>query len=131
MIVSTLRESLADERRVALVPELLPRLIKAGLEVQIEAGAGEAAGFLDSTYQDAGAKIVPDPLPGADAILKVQPPTLDEIGQEKQRVSERLLGHKQTRLSPMSTIDLVDPADDSGCAPVGLLHTGLVEDHAL
>jgi H+-translocating NAD(P) transhydrogenase subunit alpha len=87
MIVAALRERQADERRVALVPELLPRLIKAGLEVQVEPGAGDAAGFPDDTYRDSGAKLVPDPLPTADFLLKVRPPTKDEASRLKNGAS--------------------------------------------
>src|SRR5690606_40108463 len=53
------RETAAGERRVALVPETVGRLVEAGLEVGIEAGAGERAGYLDQAYADAGATIVP------------------------------------------------------------------------
>src|SRR5580765_2019383 len=83
MIVGVPRERQAHEKRVALVPELLARLLKAGLEVQVEGGAGEAAGFPDNTYSDAGAKISADPLPASDFVFKVQPPTDAEAGRMK------------------------------------------------
>jgi NAD(P) transhydrogenase subunit alpha len=83
MIVGVPRERQSDERRVALVPELLARLVKAGLQIQIEAGAGEAAGFPDGEYQKAGAQVVADPMPGADFILKVQPPSEAEVARIK------------------------------------------------
>ncbi|HYV37876.1 MAG TPA: Re/Si-specific NAD(P)(+) transhydrogenase subunit alpha [Gemmataceae bacterium] len=83
MIVGVPRETQPDERRVALVPELLPRLVKAGLEVHVQTGAGEAAGFPDKTYSDAGAQLVADPLPNADFVLKVQPPTVAEVARMK------------------------------------------------
>ncbi|HXV62470.1 MAG TPA: Re/Si-specific NAD(P)(+) transhydrogenase subunit alpha [Vicinamibacteria bacterium] len=60
MIVGVQRESYPGERRVALVPTHLPRLGKAGLEVCVEAGAGDGAGFPDATYESSGARIVPD-----------------------------------------------------------------------
>ncbi|MEP6745808.1 MAG: NAD(P)(+) transhydrogenase (Re/Si-specific) subunit alpha, partial [Gemmatimonadota bacterium] len=47
MRIGVPRESIAGERRVALVPETIARLTKAGAEVVIERGAGEAAGLLD------------------------------------------------------------------------------------
>jgi len=83
MIVGVPRERQANERRVALVPELLPRLLKAGLQVRIETGAGEAAGFPDAAYQGGGVELLADPLPTADAVLKVQPPTTEEIARMK------------------------------------------------
>ena len=60
MIVGVPKESYPGERRVALVPVVIPNLIKAGLEVVIEAGAGEQAGYPDGAYADKGAKILPD-----------------------------------------------------------------------
>ncbi len=56
-IVGVPKETLEGERRVALVPDTVPLLRKAGLEVLIEAGAGIAAGFDDRTYTDKGAQI--------------------------------------------------------------------------
>jgi NAD(P) transhydrogenase subunit alpha len=58
MIVGVPRESYPGERRVALVPTVLPHLAKAGLEVAIEAGAGVPAGFPDSEYAAKGARII-------------------------------------------------------------------------
>jgi NAD(P) transhydrogenase subunit alpha len=60
MIVGVPRESFPGERRVALVPGVIPNLTKSGLEVVVEAGAGESAGYLDADYAAKGAKIVPD-----------------------------------------------------------------------
>ena len=57
MIVGVPKESYPGERRVALVPGVVPGLGKAGLEVVIEAGAGEAAGYPDSEYSEKGAKV--------------------------------------------------------------------------
>ena len=58
MIVGVVRESYPGERRVALVPTVIPHLAKAGLEVVIEAGAGVQAGFPDAEYAAKGAKIL-------------------------------------------------------------------------
>jgi len=74
MIVGVPRESFPGERRVALVPSVIPNLVKAGLEVLIEAGAGDAAGYLDSEYTAKGAKIAADRAEvfrTADLILQV------------------------------------------------------------
>ncbi len=60
MIVGVPRESYPGERRVALVPTVLPHLAKAGLEVVIEAGAGVQAGFHDSEYAAKGARVLGD-----------------------------------------------------------------------
>ena len=60
MIVGVPKESYPGEQRVALVPVAIPNLIKAGLEVVVEAGAGEQAGYPDAVYAEKGAKILPD-----------------------------------------------------------------------
>ncbi|HKW63931.1 MAG TPA: Re/Si-specific NAD(P)(+) transhydrogenase subunit alpha [Candidatus Acidoferrum sp.] len=58
MIVGVPRESFPGERRVALVPVVVPNLTKAGFEVLVEAGAGAGAGYPDEDYVSKGAKIV-------------------------------------------------------------------------
>jgi len=58
MIVGVPRESFPGERRVALVPAVIPNLAKAGLELVVEAGAGVEAGYPDADYAAKGAKIV-------------------------------------------------------------------------
>ena len=58
MIIGVPTELFPGERRVALVPAVLPALAKAGFDVLIQAGAGEGAGYLDSDYATRGAKIV-------------------------------------------------------------------------
>src|SRR5437870_411978 len=84
MIVSVPKETVPGEQRVALVPELVPRLTKAGLDVVVQSGAGESAGFLDAAYAGKGARLEAEVFDKADVLLKVQPPTLDEIGRMKQ-----------------------------------------------
>jgi NAD(P) transhydrogenase subunit alpha len=58
VIVGVPREIYPGERRVALVPAVIPNLAKAGLEVAVEAGAGESAGFPDAAYAEKGARIL-------------------------------------------------------------------------
>src|SRR5229473_5809099 len=60
MIVGVPRESFPGERRVALVPAMVPNLAKAGLEIVVEAGSGVEAGYPDAEYAAKGAKIVPE-----------------------------------------------------------------------
>ena len=60
MIVGVPKETYPGERRVALTPAVVPMLAKAGLEVVLQAGAGESAGYPDAQYQEKGAKILPD-----------------------------------------------------------------------
>jgi H+-translocating NAD(P) transhydrogenase subunit alpha len=74
MIVGVPRESFPGERRVAMVPAVVPSLTKAGLEVVVEAGAGREAGYLDTEYAAKGAKILPtraDVFAAADIVVQV------------------------------------------------------------
>src|SRR5690348_8424791 len=74
MIVGVPRESFPGERRVALVPAVLPNLTKAGLEVMVEAGAGASAGYPDADYTAKGAKIVTnraDVFRAADIVVQI------------------------------------------------------------
>ncbi len=79
MKVAVPQETRPGECRVALVPELVPRLTEAGLEVAVEPGAGRHALHGDDAYQDAGATIAPDALEGADALLSVRPPGIEQV----------------------------------------------------
>jgi NAD(P) transhydrogenase subunit alpha len=78
MNVSVPKETIPGERRVALVPELIPKLTRGGLNVLIEAGAGLDAGFSDRQYLDRGASVKAEVLGEAEIVLKVRPPTLEE-----------------------------------------------------
>ena len=74
MIIGVPKESYPGDRRVAIVPAVLPTLIKAGFEIHIETGAGNGAGYPDSLYIDKGAKIVADRAAvfgGADIVVQV------------------------------------------------------------
>jgi NAD(P) transhydrogenase subunit alpha len=73
MKVAVVKERAPGERRVALVPEAIPRLRQAGVEVLVESGAGDGAWFPDSAYLEAGAEVVShDELHArADVILTV------------------------------------------------------------
>ena len=81
MHIGVPRETSPGERRVALVPESAKKLIQAGYQVVVEAGAGSAAGFPDAAYREAGATL--DPVPatvlGADLVLKVNRPEENEV----------------------------------------------------
>lgn len=75
MKVAIVRETFPGERRVALIPDLVPSLSKAGWQVLVEAGAGKAAGFIDADYQAKGAGIAADrrnAFDQADVVLQVR-----------------------------------------------------------
>lgn len=74
MIVGVPKEIYPGERRVALVPAVIPMLAKAGLEVVVQAGAGTEAGYPDAAYIEKGGKILPDRtavFANADIIVQV------------------------------------------------------------
>ena len=82
-VIGVPRETAADERRVATVPEVVEKLIKLGFKVVVESGAGDAAHFSDETYRAAGADIVPTATElwsTADIVFKVRGPSAEEIG---------------------------------------------------
>ncbi|MBD2066998.1 Re/Si-specific NAD(P)(+) transhydrogenase subunit alpha [Leptolyngbya sp. FACHB-671] len=84
MKIAIAKEIEVGERRVAVIPDTVARLVKQGLEVLVEAGAGERAYFPDADYEAAGARIVQDATQlwgEADILLKVGPPQERENGQ--------------------------------------------------
>src|SRR5438552_7416008 len=97
MRVGVPRERAAGERRVALVPELVARLVPSGFDVLVERGAGEAASFPDSSYEEAGAQILDDAY-GADVVVKVQGPSAEEAA--RLREGQVLIGFLQPLTDP-------------------------------
>ena len=86
VVIACTRERRADDPRVAISPETARKLIAAGAEVRIEAGAGAASSIPDETYREAGATVVKDvraALEGADLLFKVRGPTAAEIAALK------------------------------------------------
>ncbi|MBK5278601.1 MAG: alanine dehydrogenase [Bacteroidia bacterium] len=75
------REVSLQENRICLTPDATALLVNNGHEVHVETRAGEGSKFTDKQYSDAGAKIVysPQEVYKADVILKIEPPTLDEL----------------------------------------------------
>lgn len=73
------RERATGEQRVAATPETVRKMVKKGLKVSVERGAGAQAHFRDSDYQDAGAELAegPEGASSAQVVLKVAPPTGD------------------------------------------------------
>lgn len=81
------KEIAFQENRVALVPDAVALLVNHGHRIVVEAGAGKAAHFEDNDYSEAGAEIVysPQDVYKADTILKIAPPTLEEIEMMQQK----------------------------------------------
>ncbi|MGZ3440481.1 MAG: Re/Si-specific NAD(P)(+) transhydrogenase subunit alpha, partial [Polyangia bacterium] len=85
VVVAIPRETFPGERRVAATPQTCARIAKLGYDVIVEAGAGEAASFLDPAYVEIGIKIVDAATVwrDADVLLKVRAPSLEEIPRMK------------------------------------------------
>ncbi len=102
MKLAVIKERDANERRVAITPEIIGDYIKLGIEVHVEKACGEEAGFLDEAYQQAGAKIGATAnavLSGADIVLKVQAPiTANVTAMKKGAVLVGLLASHELNL---------------------------------
>jgi NAD(P) transhydrogenase subunit alpha len=99
------RESAPGERRVAVTPETVRRLQGRGIHIELECGAGEAAGFPDALYNAIGASVVPAESldwQGSAGVLCVQPPSRD--GVERMREGALLVG----LLAPHGARELVE-----------------------
>ncbi|KWW98300.1 NAD(P) transhydrogenase subunit alpha [Carbonactinospora thermoautotrophica] len=95
-------ETRSGERRVALVPEVVPRLLDAGLEVYVQSGAGRHAYASDEDYRAAGAKIVDgDVLADSDIVLTVQP--LEPAAARRLRPGATVIGF----LAPSLELDTI------------------------
>ncbi len=116
MKVGVARETAAGERRVALVPEALGKLTAAGLEILVEAGAGDGAAIPDQAFADAGATVVPTAglYAGADVVLRVQKPVGGEVSSLRR--GQAVVG----LLSP-----LLDPALMQSLASAGVTAVSL------
>src|SRR4051812_3013342 len=82
MQVAVLKETAARENRVALTPDSAARLVKSKVEVVVQRGAGEHAGFRDDAYDAIGARLADDAASAcasARVVLRVQPPSESEI----------------------------------------------------
>ena len=84
MKIGVPKEIVPGERRVALTPDATAALVKGGLQVVVEGGAGEGAFHSDAAFEAAGARIVADIYAEADVVLKVQKPTLDEVDRLRE-----------------------------------------------
>jgi NAD(P) transhydrogenase subunit alpha len=106
--VAVVKETAPGERRVALVPETVPKLVQAGLEVLVEQGAGDGAWFADSTYDEAGATIVmpADLYAMADVILTVTCPSGTQLASLRE--NQAVFGMLSPLIDPKLAQDLAD-----------------------
>ncbi len=106
MKVGVARETAPGERRVALVPETLAKVQKAGAEILVERGAGLGSHVPDSAYEAAGATVVStDELYAqADLVARVQKPSADEVA--RLRSGQAVVGFLQPLLDPRLAAEL-------------------------
>ncbi|MES9827714.1 MAG: Re/Si-specific NAD(P)(+) transhydrogenase subunit alpha [Candidatus Thiodiazotropha sp.] len=82
MKIGLLKETAVGERRVALSPEIVKKLINKGFTIKVSAGAGESADYTDEHYRDAGAEIVaPEDALNADILVRVRKPSASEAAE--------------------------------------------------
>jgi len=120
MKLAILKERRAGELRVAASPETVKKFKGLGLDVTVEAGAGDGAAVTDAVFRDAGATIAPDrqaALDGADIVLKVQRPLLK--GEADDVPEGELAGMKQgavlvAQLAPYDSPDSLTAYADAG-----------------
>jgi proton-translocating NAD(P)+ transhydrogenase subunit alpha len=106
MKVAVAKETAPNERRVALVPEVIGKLRSAGLDVLVEAGAGAGASIPDSDYEAAGATVLPtsDLYAQADVVLRVQKPSPAEV--KLLRKGQTVIGLLQPLIDPKTEQEL-------------------------
>lgn len=115
MQIAVAKEIRSGEARVALVPDIISKLTKAGLEVVIEAGAGIAAGFQDSEFTAAGATVMSgNVISGADVVASVTALTPEQMKSLKKGALTISF------LSPTTSVDSIDAAASAGVTALSL-----------
>ncbi|MBX3175396.1 MAG: NAD(P) transhydrogenase subunit alpha [Gemmatimonadaceae bacterium] len=116
MILGVPKETVPGELRVALIPESAARLVKAGVTVQVEPGAGLSAGFTDAAYTAAGAQLIDRSalLGGSDLICKVQKPSPDEATKLRRGA------HLVSLLAPATSAESIKALDAAGVTAFAL-----------
>ena len=79
MIIGIPKETFPNESRVALLPSEIKQLTSNNLSFQIESGAGNGAFFTDESYENSGASVMPDIYEKSEVILRIHPPSKNEI----------------------------------------------------
>lgn len=115
MRIAVPREIKSGEKRVALVPDIISKLTKAGLEVVIESGAGVAAQYSDKQFVDAGAQVKStEVLTDADVVLSVQP--LNPAQMKTLKKGAITISF----LSPTGSADSIEAAISAGVTAISL-----------
>lgn len=110
-------ETWANERRVALIPESVKKLTRAGFSVSVESGLGVQAGFADAAYEEAGASVSSDRaalLGSGDIVLRVRKPEIAEVSQLKKGAIH------VSYLDPYNENELVDALASQGVTAISM-----------
>tara|TARA_B100002051_G_scaffold275010_1_gene317562 strand:+ start:460 stop:1596 length:1137 start_codon:yes stop_codon:yes gene_type:complete len=117
MQISVPAETWQNERRVALIPDSVQRLTKAGFDIALQSGAGAEAGYSDADYEAAGATISNDRsslLSSGDVVLRVRKPDLEEVSQLKEGALHI------SYLDPYNESDLVEALSSKGITAISM-----------
>lgn len=110
-------ETWANERRVALIPDSVKKLVRAGFGVTVESGLGRHAGFSDADYQEAGAELSSDRtalLASGDIVLRVRKPEAADVAQLKKGAIH------VSYLDPYNEHELVDALAAQGVTAISM-----------
>ncbi len=111
------KETHPNERRIAMVPASVDRLVKAGAEIVIESGLGESIGLTDEHYTKVGATVASDrngALGSADMVLRLRKPPREDIGRLKRGAI--LVSH----LDPFNEPDLIKSLAEAGISALSM-----------
>jgi len=117
MLIGVPKETIAGELRAPLVPASVKKLVKLGLEVAVEASMGEAAGFADAAYVEAGARIETDRaalLGAADLVLRIRKPSDEDVALLKAGAMHASL------LDPFNERGLIDKLAARGVTAISM-----------
>ncbi len=117
MQIAVPAEKWANERRVALIPDSVKKLIRLGLDVKVESGLGKDARFTDEAYSESGAAITTDRdelLGESDIILRVRKPETEEVLKIKRGTIH------VSYLDPYNELELVDTLANQGITAISM-----------
>ncbi len=117
MNIAIPKENNTAETRVAMIPEHVAKLVKAGASISIEAGLGQTLGLDDGAYRDAGADVVEDRstlLQDADMVLRIRKPTPEEVALLKEGAIYVSL------LDPFNEKELIDMFLSKGISAISM-----------
>ncbi len=118
VVIGVPKETFPGETRVGLIPAVVPNLARAGAEVIVETGAGNAAGFTDDEFKEKGAKIVSrsDVFSSADIVVQVRTyganPEAGKADLELYRKDQLIIGHAE----PLAAAELAKDVAPTGAA---------------